>query len=99
MIKHLKTLEGHQNPIYALSNAINQNVFFSAGNDKGVVEWSFETLAFSKVLMPINSSSYVILNVEDKIYVGMRSGLISVFNLNDKKIAMSLTVTIRLFLT
>lgn len=85
MIKHLKTLEGHQNPIYALSNFNNKAVFFSAGNDKGVVEWSLDTLAFSKVLMPISSSSYVILNAENRLYVGMRNGLISVFDVSDNK--------------
>ncbi|WP_316850854.1 WD40 repeat domain-containing protein [Pedobacter agri] len=86
MLKHLKTLSGHQNPIYALANSADKEVFFSAGNDKGVVEWSLETLAFVKVKMPVQSSVYYLHYYNNFLFIGERSGAFSVFDLDKGEI-------------
>lgn len=86
MIKHYKTLEGHQNPVYTLAGNQQQNVFYSAGNDKGIVEWDAVDISFSKVLMPVNSSVYSLLYHDEKLYIGQRSGMVSCLNLQENKL-------------
>lgn len=91
MITHLHTLSGHQNPIYTLEDAANQNTFYSAGNDKGVVEWSLQSMAFVKVLVPVQSSVYAMHRYNDLLIIAQRSGLILVFDLKLEKIIASLS--------
>lgn len=80
MLKHLHTLSGHQNPIYALANTADGKGFYSAGNDKGVVEWSLDTMTFVKVLVPVQSSVYALHRFGDLLFIAQRSGLILVFD-------------------
>lgn len=82
MLKHLHTLSGHQNPIYALANTADGKSFYSAGNDKGVVEWSLETMAFVKVVVPVQSSVYALHRLGNLLFIAQRSGLILVFDLS-----------------
>ncbi len=91
MLKHLHTLSGHQNPIYALANGIDEDTFYSAGNDKGVVEWSLDTMTFVKVLIPVQSSVYALHRDGHLLFIAQRSGLILVFNLQEQKIEATLT--------
>jgi WD40 repeat protein len=82
MLKHLQTLSGHQNPVYALTNSDTKDTFFSAGNDKGVVEWSLATMAFVKVKLPVQSSVYVLHTSQHFLFIGERSGAFSVYDLS-----------------
>lgn len=91
MITHLHTLSGHQNPIYALANAAKENTFYSAGNDKGVVEWSLQSMAFVKVLVPVQSSVYALHRYNDILFIAQRSGLILVFDLKQERILATLS--------
>lgn len=86
MLSHFKTLSGHQNPVYALANAEDEKVFYSAGNDKGVVEWSLNKIAFVKVKMPVQSSVYCLAVYDNQLFVGERSGAFSVYNLKEQKV-------------
>lgn len=82
------SLTGHQNPIYALEPSQKPGIFFTAGNDKGVVEWSSRELSFIKVLMPVSSSVYS-LHCPDfapVLAVAERSGKVSLFNFDEQKI-------------
>lgn len=90
MLTHLETLAGHQNPIYALSDAAAPDRFYSAGNDKGVVEWSLTDMAFVRVLFPVQSSVYALHRLNNLLFVGQRSGLILVFNLESNKLVTTL---------
>lgn len=81
MLKHLKTLTGHQNPVYALTNSGKEGIFFTGGNDKGVVEWSLKKMSFLKVLMPVKTSVYSLHEYDNLLYVGLRSGELSIFDL------------------
>ncbi|TDQ08511.1 WD40 repeat domain-containing protein [Pedobacter metabolipauper] len=91
MLKHLHTLTGHQNPIYSLANSIEDGIFFSAGNDKGVVQWSLKNMAFVKVLVPVQSSVYALHRHENLLFIAQRSGLIQVFDLVEEKITATLS--------
>jgi WD40 repeat protein len=91
MLKHLHTLSGHQNPVYALSDGLNDQTFYSAGNDKGVVEWSLETMAFVKVLVPVQSSVYAMHRFENLLFIAQRSGVILVFDLEESLIKATLS--------
>ncbi|RZK42959.1 MAG: WD40 repeat domain-containing protein [Pedobacter sp.] len=86
MLKLKKELPGHQNPVYALAQGNDSNLFFTAGNDKGVVEWSLENLAFSKVLLPVQSSVYCLRTYHDLLFIGERSGSFVAYDLKDAQV-------------
>lgn len=90
MLKHLQTLSGHQNPVYALASAEDPDHFYSAGNDKGVVEWSLSEIAFVKVIVPVQSSVYALHRYNNLLFVAQRSGLILVFDLKEQKTVATL---------
>lgn len=91
MLQHLHTLSGHQNPIYTLINSTKKDTFFSAGNDKGVVEWSLETMSFVRVLVPVQSSVYALHRHDNLLFIAQRSGLILVFDLKEEKVLTTLS--------
>ncbi len=70
------TLTGHQNPIYILESDETKGLLYSAGNDKGVVEWDWTTLKFRRVLCTVPSSVYALHVIPDTdlLAMGMRSG-------------------------
>ncbi|WP_158795285.1 WD40 repeat domain-containing protein [Pedobacter sp. L105] len=82
MLEHVKSLSGHQNPVYALTNSGKPGIFFTAGNDKGVVEWSLDKMNYVKVLMPVKTSVYSLEHYNNQLFVGLRSGEISIFDLD-----------------
>jgi WD40 repeat protein len=90
MLKHHETLAGHQNPIYALADAAVADRFYSAGNDKGVVEWSLNDMAFVRVVVPVQSSVYALHRLDNLLFIGQRSGVILVFDLDANKILATL---------
>ncbi len=91
MLKLSQTLTGHQNPIYALAPAENANGFYSAGNDKGVVEWSLDNMAFVKVIVPVQSSVYALHRYQHLLFIGQRSGSIMVFDLQQQQVVKTLS--------
>lgn len=88
MIKLLKTLTGHQNPVYALANSDKAGIFFSAGNDKGVVEWSLDSMGFVMVKTPVQSSVYCLHGANDKLFIGERSGAFFVYDFIKQDVAV-----------
>jgi WD40 repeat protein len=90
MLTHLHTLSGHSNPIYALSNAVEKDLFYSAGNDKGVVTWSLEKMAFVKVLFPVQSSVYALHRYGHLLFAAQRSGAILAYDLTEDKLIATL---------
>lgn len=80
MLQHLHTFAGHQNPVYALVKSDKDGIFFTAGNDKGVVEWSLKEMAFIMVKLPVQSSVYYLHNHNNQLFIGERSGAFSVFD-------------------
>ena len=88
MLKHLHTFSGHQNPVYALANSDKAGIFFSAGNDKGVVEWSLDEMAFVMVKTPVQSSVYCLHGANDKLFIGERSGAFFVYDFIKQEIVV-----------
>lgn len=88
MLQHHRTLSGHQNPIYALANSGKEGIFFSAGNDKGVVEWSLKEMAFVMIKMPVQSSVYCLHYYNDQLFVGERSGAFSVYDFATQQVSV-----------
>lgn len=86
MLKHLKSLSGHQNPVYALINSGKPGIFLTGGNDKGIVEWSLDKMSFLKVLMPVKSSVYSMHYYNDQLFAGQRSGELSIFDFNTRTV-------------
>jgi WD40 repeat protein len=89
MLKHVKSLSGHQNPIYALTNSGNDGIFFTGGNDKGVVEWSLGKMSFLKVLMPVKSSVYSLHYYNEQLFAGQRSGEVNIFDFKTQTVKAS----------
>jgi WD40 repeat protein len=80
MLKNIHIFTGHQNPIYAVAKSGKEGIFFTAGNDKGVVEWSLNEMAFVMVKMPVQSSVYYLHYFKDQLFVAERSGAFSVYD-------------------
>ena len=75
-------LVGHREPIYTVVNSQKAHIFFTAGNDKGVVEWSLKTHDLVKVMFPVEQSVYAMHcpTAAPVLVSGERSGKLSVFN-------------------
>lgn len=72
------TLIGHQNPIFTVENGPEASTLFTAGNDKGVVQWNMETQAFERIVYPVQSSVYALhlLSGTTLLAIGTRSGMV-----------------------
>jgi len=70
------TLSGHQNPIFAVSSGLQSSSVFTAGNDKGVVEWDLGSGKFKRILCSVPSSVYTLhlLPGSSILVIGMRNG-------------------------
>lgn len=70
------TLTGHQNPVYTLEVDDSEHLLYSAGNDKGIVEWDLVSKQFKRVLCAVPASVYCLRLIPntDWIAAGMRSG-------------------------
>lgn len=73
-LKH--TLIGHQNPIYTLATDCENHLLYSAGADKGVVEWDLESLKLKRILCAVPTSVYTLhmIPYSGLLAIGMRSG-------------------------
>uniref|UniRef100_F4C2Z5 WD40 repeat-containing protein n=1 Tax=Sphingobacterium sp. (strain 21) TaxID=743722 RepID=F4C2Z5_SPHS2 len=74
------TLSGHQNPIFAVETGSTPSMLFTAGNDKGVVEWDLDVGKFKRILLPVKSSVYALhyLPAGKLLAIGERSGLVTI---------------------
>lgn len=87
-VQHIATLWGHQNPIYSIECSQKPGILFSAGNDRGVVEWSLTDQAFIKVLFPVQSSVYALHAPLSApiLAAGERNGQVNIFDFERQKI-------------
>jgi centriolar protein POC1 len=85
-------LTGHQNPVFALELSQKPGILFSAGNDKGLVEWNLEKQAFIKVMFPVAASVYAIHCPigYPLMCAGMRNGDVLIFDFIQQKIIATL---------
>lgn len=80
--ENIAELTGHSNPIFTAELSQKPGILFTGGNDKGVVEWSLETMEFIKVMFPVPASVYAIHCPEGFPYMfaGLRTGDVVVFD-------------------
>jgi centriolar protein POC1 len=85
-------LTGHSNPIFALELSQKPGILFSAGNDKGLVEWSLNKQAFIKVMFPVAASVYAIHcpTGYPLMFAGLRNGDVLVFDFIAQKVTATL---------
>lgn len=88
------TLPGHQNPIFALEGIVGASILYSAGNDKGVVEWDLERMIFNRILCSVPASVYALHHIPDTTYlaIGMRNGEIYIVDYTVQKLVAKLQV-------
>ncbi|MXV52600.1 WD40 repeat domain-containing protein [Pedobacter sp. HMF7647] len=91
-VEQIATLPGHQNPVYTVEPSQKPGIIFTAGNDKGVVEWSLRKREFIKVMFPVASSVYSLhCPVNAPILMaGERNGQVDVFDFIQQKITSRL---------
>lgn len=80
-MKHLEIsksahLTGHHHPVYAMAMAAGGKGFYTAGNDKGVVQWNLEKPGFEKVLCLVPHTVYAlhVLPEQQGLLLSMRNG-------------------------
>ncbi|MFM6953875.1 MAG: WD40 repeat domain-containing protein [Sphingobacteriaceae bacterium] len=85
-------LVGHREPIYTVVNSQKAHIFFTAGNDKGVVEWSLKTHDLVKVMFRVEQSVYALHcpTGAPVLVSGERSGKLSVFNFSNQELTHEL---------
>lgn len=88
------TLKGHQNPIFALTRDPQEQLLYTGGNDKGVVEWDLSTYSFKRVLCQVGSSVYTLLRIPNSpwLAVGLRSGEVLIVDVHVQKLVARLRV-------
>lgn len=83
-LKH--TFIGHSNPIYSLANSDKPGIFFSAGNDKGIVEWSLTKMAFVMVKWPVKSTVYCLEGFNNQLFSAERNGQVMGYDFLEQSI-------------
>ena len=88
------TLIGHQNPIYTLAVDEQNGLLYSAGNDKGIVEWDLNTLKFKRVLCTVPSSVYNLCYIAEKdlLVATLRTGGILVIRKSEPELVVKLAI-------
>lgn len=91
-VYHKATLFGHQNPIYTLVCSQKPGILFSAGNDKGIVEWDLINEKFLKVLFPITTSVYALHAPKTApiLVAGERNGDVTIFDFEQQTITQTI---------
>ncbi len=91
-ISFSQNLPGHQNPIFALSAGLDSSTIYSAGNDKGVVEWDLSEGKFRRILCAVPASVYALhlLKEQNLLVLGLRSGEVWVVDIKEQRLIAKL---------
>ncbi len=93
------TLSGHSNPIYAVISHPTEAVFYTAGNDKGIVEWDLATKSHNRVFKNVQRTVYTLeiapeLNL---LYAGCNDGNLLIFDLETTAVKTTLSLGSAIF--
>jgi centriolar protein POC1 len=93
------TLTGHSNPIYTVITHPTENLCYSAGNDKGIVEWNLETKTHQRVFNQIKETVYsleIIIEL-NLLIAGSNDGTLCFFDLASTKLLANLNLGSAIF--
>ena len=93
------TLSGHQNPIYAVKYHPTKNLFYTAGNDKGIVEWDSNSNTPQRIFNAIRATTYALelLNDIDILVAGCNNGDLLLIDLKEFKLIKKINLTSAIF--
>ncbi len=93
------TLPGHNNPIYTVIAHPDEELFYTAGNDKGVVEWNLETQVHQRIFNQLNHTVYALEIIPDlKLLVaGCNDGSICFFDSTNTSLLKTLKISSAVF--
>lgn len=88
------TLTGHQNPIFAMASDPTVDGLFTAGNDKGIVEWDLKNGAFKRILTAVPSSVYSLQLIPDTslLLAGLRNGEVWCIDVQQQRLVKKMRV-------
>jgi centriolar protein POC1 len=88
----VNSLIGHNNPIYAAIWHPLKDLFYTAGNDKGIVEWDHETQTFIRLFKPLKATVYSleIITENNTLIAGCNNGDICFFDLESCQLIQTL---------
>lgn len=88
-IKLNMALPGHNNPVYAVCDNPAYGTFFTAGNDKGIVEWIPGNAAPKRLLKPVPAAVYTMTVHNEHLFAGLRNGQVLQFDVQSGKLIKS----------
>lgn len=93
------TLSGHSNPIYAVFSHPSEAIFYTAGNDKGIVEWDLSTKSHKRVFKNVQRTVYALEIVPELniLYAGCNDGNLLVFDLETTNLKTTLSLGSAIF--
>lgn len=88
------TLPGHSNPIYTVISHPFKPLFYTAGNDKGIVEWDIQTKLHTRVFKNVKRTVYALAIVEESnsLYAGCNDGSLLIFDLETANLKATLSL-------
>lgn len=93
------TLSGHNNPIYTVIAHPKGELFYTAGNDKGIVEWNLETKVHQRIFSSIKHTVYAleIISELNVIVSGCNDGSLCFFDLETGKLTQTFALGSAIF--
>jgi WD40 repeat protein len=88
------TLLGHNNPIYSVIAHPNLRLFYTAGNDKGIIEWDLNTHQHRRIFNQIKSTVYTLFIIDELslLIAGCNDGNILFFDLETTQLLETIFV-------
>lgn len=92
-------LVGHNNPIYAVVAHPTKKLCYTAGNDKGIVEWDTDSDQFLRLFSPITHTVYAleIIVAHSLLVAGCSNGHILFFDTESGVLQFSIEATSAVF--
>lgn len=92
-------LEGHNNPIYAVVAHPEKNLCYTAGNDKGIVEWDISHQKFSRLFTEVAQTVYCleIIISQNVLLAGCNNGQILIFDLETTQLKSTINLNSPIF--
>jgi centriolar protein POC1 len=95
----VSTLSGHQNPIYAVKSHPSKPVFYSGGNDKGIVEWELNSNVHTRVFSQVKATVYAleVIDAKNLLLAGCNNGDLLFIDLENFTLLKSIKLSSAIF--